>query len=109
MFFNKVGYESSGYQLTVGGYSGNAGDTIGRASNGMKFTTKDRDNDRYRGNCAVATCDYCAHGGGWWYNSCSKEKINSPYNSTLRSFSWELLPIDADRIRKLTFSRMTLV
>ena len=33
-------------------------------NNRMKFTTRNRDNDNFRGNCARG------RGGGWWYNAC---------------------------------------
>ena len=108
MFFIEVGDEASGYQLTVEGYNGNAGDavTISSNANGMKFTTKDHDNDLRNGNCAVDTCANCGHGGGWWYRACSWAKINSPYNGTLGSFTWNALPTHP---YKLAFSRMTLI
>ena len=57
--------ETSNYKMHVSGYSGNAGDALSN-SNGMMFTTRDRDNDKWSGkNCAVHT------GGGFWYNDCS--------------------------------------
>ena len=40
----------------MGSYSGTAGDSLGPGDydlNNMAFTTKDGDNDRYSGNCAV--------------------------------------------------------
>ena len=37
--------------------------------NSMKFTTRDRDNELYSSNCAIAWGD--ADGGGWWYKYCS--------------------------------------
>ena len=44
-----VGDASTEYVLTVGGYSGTAGDcTTGNRHNGMKFSTKDNDNDIVR-------------------------------------------------------------
>ena len=44
--------------------------------NGMKFTTKDRDNDRYGGgNCAVR-----AKQNGWWHNQCAGILLNQDYN-----------------------------
>jgi len=60
--------EASEYQLTVAGYSGDAGDAMAAAidadwiANGRKFTTVDNDNDvRPNENCAVL------FGGGWWF------------------------------------------
>jgi len=40
---------------------------------GMKFTTKDRDNDKYWGYCAKM------RRGGWWYNACGKSNLNGLY------------------------------
>jgi ficolin len=58
-----VGAASSQYQLSVGGYSGTAGDAMAY-HNGMRFTTTDYDNDASGINCAVE------YQGGWWYNDC---------------------------------------
>ena len=67
----RVGPASGDYQLSISQFSGNTTDPITASSlNGMKFTTRDRNNDKWSGdNCAVL-----AHGGnagGWWYNACS--------------------------------------
>ncbi|XP_071168040.1 microfibril-associated glycoprotein 4-like [Mytilus edulis] len=67
-----VGSEISGYVLDVGGYSGDAGDGMA-TQNGQKFSTKDRDNDRAGGSCAVA------YKGGWWYNACHLSNLNGLY------------------------------
>ncbi|XP_046861728.1 angiopoietin-related protein 7-like [Xenia sp. Carnegie-2017] len=56
--------EAHKYQLSVGKYSGNIRDSL-YEHNGMKFTTKDSDNDkRNNGNCAKQSR------GGWWFHSC---------------------------------------
>ena len=48
-----IGDSSTDYTITVGGYSGDAGDSLAY-HNGRKFSTKDRDNDiDSGGNCAV--------------------------------------------------------
>ncbi|XP_068505204.1 fibrinogen C domain-containing protein 1-like isoform X2 [Syngnathus scovelli] len=71
-----VGHEKDGYQLLVSGYSGNAGDNLASHS-GMKFTTKDRDQDKASGgNCAN---DYK---GAWWYNNCYDSNLNGMYKAT---------------------------
>ncbi|CAL4168042.1 unnamed protein product [Meganyctiphanes norvegica] len=58
-----IGDEVSGFQLSVGSYSGDAGDALAY-SNGMKFTTYDEDNDTDGSNCAIQWS------GGFWYHSC---------------------------------------
>jgi Fibrinogen beta and gamma chains, C-terminal globular domain len=74
-----ISSESTGYMLTVGGYSGNAGDafktsnTADWISNGMKFTASDVDNDKNSGgNCALTY-----GGGAWWFKWCSASLLNN--------------------------------
>ena len=71
-----IGSAEDQYPLNISGF-----DTIGHGwrdpfhwsrLNGMKFTTRDRDNDLYHGNCGRY--------GGWWYNSCSFLYINKEYD-----------------------------
>ena len=63
---------STEYILTVGGYSGTAGDSLA-IHNGRRFTTRDNDNDKDSGNCAASW------NGAWWFNSCHKSHLNGPY------------------------------
>ena len=68
-----IGDSTTNYTITVGGYSGDAGDSLGY-HNGTKFSTKDRDNDVYSGiNCAVT------YSGAWWYHSCYYSNLNGLY------------------------------
>ncbi|XP_056016820.1 uncharacterized protein LOC125676591 [Ostrea edulis] len=80
-----VGDESSKYRLTVSGYSGTAGNSLTYHS-GMKFSTKDQDNDVYKGDCAAIRI------GAWWYRSCGHANLNGHYaNSAVNNakyFSW---------------------
>lgn len=77
----KVGDESSGYELTVDGYSGNAGDIL-TYNSGHKFTTLDRDNDGRNGeNCANT------YGGPWWHYKCSLCSLNGRYRTSRSSYS----------------------
>ena len=67
-----VGNSSSNYTLRVYGYTGTAGDSL-TTHNGRQFTTKDRDNDNARYNCAQA------YHGAWWFSSCKASNLNGLY------------------------------
>ena len=62
----RVEAEDQGYRLHIGGYSGTAGDSMVVSGwgmlNGMKFTTKDRDNDESTSSCAQQ------YKGAWWFS-----------------------------------------
>ncbi|XP_062386881.1 microfibril-associated glycoprotein 4-like [Sardina pilchardus] len=65
--------ESDGYRLQVFDFiDGGAGDSL-TYHNGQKFSTFDRDQDNWSGNC-VAT-----HKGGFWYNACINTSPNGDY------------------------------
>ena len=65
------------YKLTIGGYTGDAGDSLGWYHNGMAFSTKDRDHDKSTANCAEQ------HKGGWWYNACQRSNFNGWYTHVI--------------------------
>ncbi|KAI0220776.1 Fibrinogen C domain-containing protein 1-B [Lamellibrachia satsuma] len=60
------------YKLSLGTYNGTAGDSLTRHA-GHSFSTKDRDNDVYRGHCARN------HKGAWWYYACDASNLNGLY------------------------------
>ncbi|XP_072331721.1 tenascin-X-like isoform X3 [Scyliorhinus torazame] len=62
------------YRLTVGGYHGNAGDSLSY-HHGSNFTTLDSDNDEALTNCAVS------YRGGWWYKNCHRVNLNGEYGN----------------------------
>jgi ficolin len=68
----KVGSAASKYQLSVGGYSGNAGDSLS-GHNGYKFSTHDQDNDTAGSSCAQS------YSGAWWYSACHSSNLNGKY------------------------------
>jgi len=67
-----VASERNNYKLSLGTYSGTAGDSLGYHRN-SPFSTKDRDNDNNKGNCATV------FKGGWWFNSCVVASLNGYY------------------------------
>uniref|UniRef100_H3BY65 Fibrinogen like 2 n=1 Tax=Tetraodon nigroviridis TaxID=99883 RepID=H3BY65_TETNG len=74
----RVASERLRYTLTVGGYSGNAGNAL-RFSKSYDhhhraFTTPDRDHDRYpSGNCGAY------YSSGWWFDACMAANLNGRY------------------------------
>ena len=74
-----VGNPSTNYKLSVGGYSGTAGDSLNTREsdthNGRGFSTHDNDNDRYNGDCATT------YQGAWWYDNCHYANLNGLYLS----------------------------
>ena len=77
-----VGDSSSKYSLSDSGYSGTAGDALAASGspdgnvNGMKFSTKDQDNDKH-----VSTNCASYYGGRWWFNVCHRSFLNGLYAS----------------------------
>lgn len=70
-----IGDATSKYTITVGGYSGNAGDSL-TGHSGHKFSTKDRDNDTHSSeNCATR------FKGAWWYSACHSSNLNGYYHN----------------------------
>ncbi|XP_021141555.2 fibrinogen-like protein 1 isoform X2 [Columba livia] len=80
--FGVAGEERS-YEMSCGEYSGTAGDSLTGGFHpevkwwadhrGMKFSTRDRDNDNYEGNCAEE------EKAGWWFNRCHSANLNGLY------------------------------
>nr|XP_039254824.1 fibrinogen C domain-containing protein 1-B-like [Styela clava] len=70
-----VGDSSNNYRLTIGEYSGNAGDALGNYQHqNMQFTTKDADHDTHQwGNCAQL------YHGAFWYGTCHNANLNGLY------------------------------
>ncbi|CAH1272632.1 TNR [Branchiostoma lanceolatum] len=67
-----VGDESDKYRLSVGGFSGTAGDSMAK-HDGKPFSTKDSDNDPSNLHCAVSFT------GAWWYDACQHANLNGAY------------------------------
>jgi len=81
-----VDSEATKYQLTVGGYSGTAGDAMSSANN-RKFTTIDSDNDnKATGNCALL------RGGGFWWSNCGPFRVTACKGAIVGKHSWLKLP-----------------
>ncbi|XP_053561228.1 fibrinogen-like protein 1-like protein [Bombina bombina] len=66
--------EVNGYNLRLGRHSGTAGDYLttfdaGMVHDNMRFSTKDKDQDRSGSHCAASY-------GGWWYDNCHIVHLN---------------------------------
>lgn len=69
----RIANEFDKYRLTIGAYlKGDANDSMS-GHNGMKFSTKDQDNDIYENSCAQKFT------GAWWYSACHSSNLNGAY------------------------------
>ncbi|VDI15013.1 Hypothetical predicted protein, partial [Mytilus galloprovincialis] len=86
-----IGDAASKYKLTVGDYSGNAGDNL-QYHNGDMFSAKDQNTDTLDRHFASV------HQGPWWYNTCYSENLNIPWGG----MSWGgTIPRSVMMIRKI--------
>lgn len=67
----QIGNESSEYAITYKNYNNKIGNSL--PSRGTKFSTIDRDNDLWKGNCAKK------FSGAWWYSACHNSNLNGLY------------------------------
>ncbi|XP_030608066.1 tenascin-N isoform X1 [Archocentrus centrarchus] len=72
------------FKLTIGKYSGTAGDAM-TYHQGRPWTTIDSDNDLALTNCALT------HRGAWWYKNCHLANLNGKWGDTRHSVgvNWE--------------------
>lgn len=63
--------------------------------NGVSFSTMDRDNDRYGGNCAAY------HKGGWWFNNCVDAFLNGPWPPEFWHDPWSPTITNASNIAEV--------
>ncbi|XP_078365442.1 uncharacterized protein LOC144649744 isoform X1 [Oculina patagonica] len=82
--FFGVASEGSKYKLSLGTYSGTAGDSLAY-HRGSAFSTKDRDND----NWSSGSCVPKYGKAGWWFNSCVSADLNGLYHHGKHSNVWE--------------------
>ena len=78
---------ANNYRLDLGAYNGTAGDGMRDCGppqdhDGMPFSTPDRDNDNWSGNCAQS------FSSGWWYHQCECSNLNEPYNNNGYMRQW---------------------
>ena len=98
-----VGDAESNYTMTFSGYS-QSSDRVTtppftNQSNGMMFTTQDRDNDLCGNNCASDN-----YRGGWWYDCCGSISLNGNYEGDVTPTYTGILVHDIDTTSGSGFS-----
>ena len=101
LHYNKfaVGSAKDQYPLNISGFDTigltDPFDTLGETLNGMKFASRDRDND-LSSNCAYSY-------GGWWHKSCGHLELNDDYASMAMYLNgqWHSISLVEMKIRPL--------
>ncbi|XP_053319668.1 angiopoietin-related protein 5-like [Spea bombifrons] len=92
----RIGCESQFYQLSLGKYSGNAGDAFrGRDKDtnedGSFFSTMNKDNDKcnpcLNGDIMFNSCSV-RFNGGWWFNRCGIANLNGQWRNQNDYIGW---------------------
>ncbi|KAM9349393.1 tenascin-N [Symphorus nematophorus] len=73
------------FRLTIGKYSGTAGDAM-TYHQGRPWTTVDSDNDIALSNCALT------HRGAWWYKNCHLANLNGNWGDSRHSVGMNWKP-----------------
>ncbi|KAM8727112.1 tenascin-N isoform 1-T1 [Acanthopagrus schlegelii] len=88
------------FKLTIGKYSGTAGDAMSYHQ-GRPWTTIDSDNDIALSNCALA------HRGAWWYKNCHLANLNGNWGDERHSMGVNWKPWKG-HLTSLDFSEMKI-
>ena len=104
-YYDNYGYRrsrtkhiSKAYMLSIGDYSGTAGDSL-RDSDGQAFSTWDKDLDTSPGNCAEE------YSGGWWFVGCGYTCLNGQWGAgSNKGMEWR----DLTGGRAVSFSEMKI-
>ncbi|XP_068197073.1 tenascin-N [Antennarius striatus] len=88
------------FKLTIGKYSGTAGDAM-TYHQGRPWTTIDSDNDIALSNCALT------HRGAWWYKNCHLANLNGNWGDSRHSMGVNWKPWKG-HLTSLDFTEMKI-
>ena len=92
----RISNEADGYRLTINGFQNNGHSKFSEQfwfHNGMRFSTIDRDNDKWGSDCAKIY----GKGSGWWYKWCQMVNLNRGSGPSYTKYKY------------FTYSKMVLV
>ena len=83
--------------MKIGGQSGNVADNLA-INNGMQFSTKERDNDKWGKNCAKTFT------GGWWYKRCHWAHPTGTWGTKAmgKGIVWKTLTTHGNSVKTIT-------
>ncbi|XP_030561246.1 fibrinogen-like protein 1 isoform X1 [Drosophila novamexicana] len=97
-----IGGEETGFKLiSLGSYSGDAGDAMKWQRN-MRFTTSDSDNDNNMNNCASKWKS------GWWFDDCFVTNLNGLFTTNAVNLSEPGIKWNTWHYKSLKFVQMMI-